>query len=609
MPFDVAKADPALRDWVRSIHHGIETWFPLPEITTISHELRVLYWKAIEMERRRVEARWLPSFVRAMEEALRQASQVARDDLGSLPEKGAKILSGILRPLIWEAYRATSEAFYHRIEESVREKARLVNPMDVPYIRQALEYQLAEKITRIDQASKAHIRNLLIGHFTQADLNVENVIKDLADSYAFSRRRGEVIGRTEITYMSNAATHYSVEINMAVDEMTKDWLATNDARTRPTHSSADATQRNIPFHKPFEVGGSKLMFPGDSSLGAPGRETIQCRCTTLYNRPRRPRQLQPEPEPETVPKPSPAAPARPKPKPKPKPGRNVFRDKLWERDPEAYYEEVKRHGKRIMDEWLVELSRRPFQEPDLLKRYTTLVEDLSKAIQSGSQPSITEARDRLVGFIQESFKWRHDSLKALQKVLDKMETEGQPVSVRLAGWRGTKKAQRENLDKFEDVLSRILLSEKRESIQIKLKIVPQDRRPYALPDLREVYISPNMLDLPWNRVVAHEIGHVLERELPHLRAAMMHHLEMRTLGEEAVPLRRFSPLYREDEMAKPDKFEDPYVGKMYPGGYTEVLSMTIEALFDRGRMANVIANDRETFELVLGALFYGRRLP
>ena len=36
--------------------------------------------------------------------------------------------------------------------------------------------------------------------------------------------------------------------------------------------------------QPFIVGGSKLMFPGDNSLGAAANEIIQCRCTQYYER-------------------------------------------------------------------------------------------------------------------------------------------------------------------------------------------------------------------------------------------------------------------------------------------------------------------------------------
>jgi HK97 family phage portal protein len=56
-----------------------------------------------------------------------------------------------------------------------------------------------------------------------------------------------------------------------------EWLATSDNRTRDSHRAADGQVRDIT--EPFDVGGSKLMYPGDPS--GPADETIQCRCTVL----------------------------------------------------------------------------------------------------------------------------------------------------------------------------------------------------------------------------------------------------------------------------------------------------------------------------------------
>lgn len=57
----------------------------------------------------------------------------------------------------------------------------------------------------------------------------------------------------------------------------KVWLATDDARTRETHNTADK-QRTL-LSSPFEVGGAALLFPGDPR--GPAQEVINCRCTML----------------------------------------------------------------------------------------------------------------------------------------------------------------------------------------------------------------------------------------------------------------------------------------------------------------------------------------
>lgn len=57
------------------------------------------------------------------------------------------------------------------------------------------------------------------------------------------------------------------------------WLAANDSRTRDSHLSADGQKRNV--DDPFLINGFKMKRPGDSSLGAPASEVINCRCSLI----------------------------------------------------------------------------------------------------------------------------------------------------------------------------------------------------------------------------------------------------------------------------------------------------------------------------------------
>lgn len=58
----------------------------------------------------------------------------------------------------------------------------------------------------------------------------------------------------------------------------KEWLATPDERTRPSHH--DASGQRVPLETPFVVGGAALAYPGDPT--GPDGEVINCRCTVLY---------------------------------------------------------------------------------------------------------------------------------------------------------------------------------------------------------------------------------------------------------------------------------------------------------------------------------------
>lgn len=56
----------------------------------------------------------------------------------------------------------------------------------------------------------------------------------------------------------------------------KRWVATKDMRTRYNHAAADG--QTVDYDKPYIVGGEKLMFPGDGSMGASAGNLYNCRC-------------------------------------------------------------------------------------------------------------------------------------------------------------------------------------------------------------------------------------------------------------------------------------------------------------------------------------------
>lgn len=61
----------------------------------------------------------------------------------------------------------------------------------------------------------------------------------------------------------------------------KAWVTRMDDRVRATHQLA--LGQRVRNDEPFTVGNSKLMYPGDKSLGAEREETIKCRCWVVYN--------------------------------------------------------------------------------------------------------------------------------------------------------------------------------------------------------------------------------------------------------------------------------------------------------------------------------------
>lgn len=87
--------------------------------------------------------------------------------------------------------------------------------------------------------------------------------------------QAERIARTEVVSAYNAGSIASYG-DAGVER--KEWLAASDEKTRETHSQAEA-QGAIAIDKPFQVGSSEMMYPGDPDGEAD--EVINCRCTLL----------------------------------------------------------------------------------------------------------------------------------------------------------------------------------------------------------------------------------------------------------------------------------------------------------------------------------------
>lgn len=81
--------------------------------------------------------------------------------------------------------------------------------------------------------------------------------------------------RTAVTNAENAGRQdsYQQAADMGI-KVFKRWVGTKDGRTRHEHGRADG--QTVPHDKPFEVGGEKLMFPGDNA-GSPWN-IYNCRC-------------------------------------------------------------------------------------------------------------------------------------------------------------------------------------------------------------------------------------------------------------------------------------------------------------------------------------------
>lgn len=105
-------------------------------------------------------------------------------------------------------------------------------------------------------------------------------IKDrIVDSLNVSSARAEVIARTEVVGAANAGSHEQIKATGLA--ATKEWLATNDSRTRDDHREADG--QTVALDEKFNVGGFPMDRPHDPA--GPAEEVVNCRCTLVYDIP------------------------------------------------------------------------------------------------------------------------------------------------------------------------------------------------------------------------------------------------------------------------------------------------------------------------------------
>lgn len=124
-------------------------------------------------------------------------------------------------------------------------------------------------------------REMITRHITQGILqgeSIPNLAKRLMQTVHNDELAAVRTARTAVTAAECAGRQmvYDEAQEMGI-VLKKEWMATNDSRTRPEHGAADG--QRVEVDKPFIVGGYKMMMPGDAS--APAHLRYNCRCTTI----------------------------------------------------------------------------------------------------------------------------------------------------------------------------------------------------------------------------------------------------------------------------------------------------------------------------------------
>ncbi|SDJ95643.1 Phage Mu protein F like protein [Pedobacter sp. ok626] len=156
-----------------------------------------------------------------------------------------------------------------------------INYWKTEFLRFTQSKDCAKKVSGITKTTKEQIRQVMqqaveeqLSHKQTAKLILEKA--DAIDT----KKRALLIARTENAVGSNKGAMYAAKSSGLV--LYKKWIArSGDSRTRDAHAGmVDSTP--IPIDQAFEVGGEKMMQPGDSSLGAKAHNICNCRCTVAF---------------------------------------------------------------------------------------------------------------------------------------------------------------------------------------------------------------------------------------------------------------------------------------------------------------------------------------
>ena len=216
------------------------------------------------------------------------------------------------RALILEQYRRTSKVFKRGMRNRVGMKSMQVKSVgdDIDRNIRLFSHEQstlsAKAISRtnqlkIEDAIKKSIASLMFD--AVVDDQMIGAVISAPTSIAIAKEarrllniettnRSNVIALTETQKIAERSKQIEIDV-LKTDqefieatggaEIIKDWVNVGDDKVRDTHVQAQFDNKNIPANDPFIVGGFQLMIPGDSSLGAPLDEIINCRCSSVYN--------------------------------------------------------------------------------------------------------------------------------------------------------------------------------------------------------------------------------------------------------------------------------------------------------------------------------------
>lgn len=148
-----------------------------------------------------------------------------------------------------------------------------------PFMQAAIQWlklNAGERVQGMTQTSRDEIGNQIRIGTSKGETREQIAERIVRHRKSITPERAQTIARTEV----HAAANYGslVAADTAAVPMYKIWISF--AGARDTHAAAAGQRRSLDVA--FIVGGYPLIFPGDSSMGAPAAEICNCRCVMTF---------------------------------------------------------------------------------------------------------------------------------------------------------------------------------------------------------------------------------------------------------------------------------------------------------------------------------------
>lgn len=188
--------------------------------------------------------------------------------------------------LLTPVYSSVGQTFGSRTQASLAGKMLSLET------KQAQEYEAFEALLyswieneglaqakKLADTTKATLRDVVLAGQKEGVSSAQIAVDMRRSIPGLSRLRARTISRTEVHNAAGFANH-NAAVSMGL-ETEKFWLAHPGPRTRLSHLEAGDGPW-IPLNQPYTFEGKsgmvQLRYPGDSSIGAPPEETVNCRC-------------------------------------------------------------------------------------------------------------------------------------------------------------------------------------------------------------------------------------------------------------------------------------------------------------------------------------------